>query len=84
MISNDIDHDSTFWGIRFPTITLPFHQSAVDIVEKYLEGGRLAVLQPGLQRLDLTKVLTAVVCKPDGKWIEHIIVFEKPVLTGSS
>ena len=71
MITDNIDHDGTFWGIRFPVVTLSFYQSKIDIVKEYLEGSRLAVLKPGLQRPYLTEILTSVVCEPDGKLIEH-------------
>jgi hypothetical protein len=61
MISDDIDHEGAFWGIGFPVRAFSFNQSAVDIVEKYLEGGGFAILNARLQGFDLALVLPAVI-----------------------
>jgi hypothetical protein len=71
MVTDDIDHDGAFWGIGFPVRSLSFDQPAVDIVEEYLEGSGFAILNAGLQGLDLAIVLPAVVTERDWKVIEH-------------
>jgi hypothetical protein len=79
MVTDNIDHEGAFWGIGFPVRAFSFNQSAVDIVEKYLEGSRLAILNAGLQRLDLALVLPAVIAERNRKSIEHKTGF--PLLT---
>lgn len=59
-VANNIYHDRTFWGIRFPVFTSPFHLAAVDIVKKHLESRRNPVLKPAQQWFDLAIVMLAV------------------------
>jgi len=74
-VANDIYHDRTFWGIRFPVYTSSFHQAAIGIVKKYLEGCGNPVLKVALQGFNLAVVVLAVVIEVDGKSVEHTIVF---------
>ena len=70
-ISNNVYHDRTFWGIRFPVFAAPFHQTAIDIVKKHLEGRGDPVLKPTQQRFDLAIIVLAVIIEIDRKSVEH-------------
>jgi len=77
VITDDVHHDRASWGIRFPVGALSFDEAAVDIVEDDLEGGGDAMLDAGLQGLDLAAVLFAVVAELDGEFVEHAIEFRE-------
>jgi hypothetical protein len=74
-VSNNVYHDRTFWGIRFPVFTTSFHQTAIDIVKKYLEGRRDPVLQAPQQGFDLTVIMLAIVIEVDRKSVKHKVGF---------
>src|SRR5258708_7203893 len=76
MVTDDVDHDGAFWGIRLPVRSFSFVQSIIYIVQDYLEGGRHPVLKAGLQGPDLAPVLLAVIGKTDREFIKHTIGFE--------
>ena len=71
MIPDYVHHDRTFWGIGFPIGSSPADETAIYIIKDDLEGSRNAVLQTGLEGLDLAVIADAVVDKLDGKSIEH-------------
>jgi hypothetical protein len=71
MISDNVDHDRTFWGIGFPVGPPSPDISTIGVVQDDLEGRRDAVLDTGLEGLDLAVIADAVVCKLDRKFIEH-------------
>ena len=75
LIADAVDHDGTFWGIRFPVGAPSFDRPIVNIIKKYLEGSGHMVLHAGLERLDLAMVLPAVVIEADRELIEHTIGF---------
>jgi hypothetical protein len=75
VVTDGVDHDGAFWGIRHPVRSFSFDQSIIYIVQDYLEGGGHPVLNAGLQGLDLTPVLLAVVGKTDREFIKHTIGF---------
>jgi hypothetical protein len=77
VIADDVDHDRASWGIRFPLGAASFDLAAVDVIEYDLEGGGDAMLDAGLQGLDLAAVLFAVVAELDGEFVEHTIEFRK-------
>ena len=70
-ISNNVYHDRTFWGIRFPVFAASFHQTAIDIVKKHLESRRDPVLKPTQQWLDLAIIMLAVIIEVDWKSVKH-------------
>ena len=71
MVTNFVHHDRDFWGIRFPVRTSSFHQSIVDIIEKYLKGSRHPVLNASLQWLYLAMVVNTIIIELYGKLVEH-------------
>jgi hypothetical protein len=75
LIADAVDHDGTFWGIRFPIGAPSFDRSIVYIIKKHLEGSGHPVLEASLERLYLAVVLPAVVVKTDRESIEHTIGF---------
>ena len=75
MVADDVHHDRTFWGIRFPVRTPSFDKTAIDMIEEYLEGSGNAMLDTYLQGLDQAVVLNAVEPEVDGEFIKHKIVF---------
>ena len=77
MVSDNVYHDRAFWGIGFPIGSFAPDEAAVGIVEDDLEGRRNAVLKTGLEGFDLAVIPDAVVCKLDGKSIEHKRGFDK-------
>jgi hypothetical protein len=79
MISDDVDHDGTFWGIGFPVGPPSPDISTIGIVQDDLEGRGDAMLDPGLKGFDLAVIADAVVCKLDRKFIEHKKRFSKPI-----
>ena len=74
MVTDDIDHEGAFWGIGFPVRALPFDQSAVDIIEKYLEGSGPPAESARFQRFNLAVVFLSIIVKRNWKFIEHKIV----------
>jgi hypothetical protein len=74
LVANSVNHKGTFWGISFPVNTFPFDETAIDMVEKDLEGRWPSLLKPRLQRLDLAAIIFAVVTEGDWKFIEHTFV----------
>jgi hypothetical protein len=77
VITDDVYHDRASGGIRFPVGAFSFDEAAVDTVEDDLECGGDAMLDAGLQRLDLAAVLFAVVAELDGEFVEHTIEFRE-------
>src|ERR1700754_4194263 len=75
VISNYFHHDRTFWGIRFPVGSFSADQTVVNVVQKYLERSRNAVLKTCVEGLDQPAVALAVVIKIDREFIEHKMRF---------
>jgi hypothetical protein len=74
-VTDDVYHDRTFWGIRFPIRPFSPDKAVVDVIQEYLEGGGDAVLEACLEGLDEATVSFAVVIEVDRKFIEHKIGF---------
>jgi len=74
-ISNNVYHDRTFWGIRFPVFASSFHKTTIDIVKKHLEGRRDSVLKSTQQWFDLAIIMLAVVIEVDRKSVKHKLIF---------
>lgn len=74
-IPNYIHHDRALWGIGFPVIPPPFHQSAICVVKKHLKGRRHPVLKTSLKGLDLTTVMLAVIIEVYRKSVKHTMKF---------
>jgi hypothetical protein len=79
VVTDRVDHDGAFWGIRFPVRSFSFDQTIIYIVQDHLEGGRHPVLKAGLQGPDLAPVLLAVVGKIDREFIKHTIGFREMI-----
>jgi hypothetical protein len=75
MVSDNVDHDGTFWGIGFPVAPPSPDISTIGVVEDDLERRGNAVLDPRGEGFDLAVVADAVVCKLDRKFIEHKMRF---------
>jgi hypothetical protein len=71
VVYDDVNHDGAFWGIRFPIGPFSFYQTTVGVIKHNLKTGGDAVLNAGLEGLDLAAILFAVVVEADGKFIEH-------------
>lgn len=71
MISYDVHHDRAFWGIGFPVGAPSADEATIDVIENDLEGRGNAMLEAGLQGLDLAIIADAIVCELDWKLIEH-------------
>ena len=75
VITDNINHDGTFWGIRFPVLSSSFHQAAINVIEEYLENSRDPVLEAALQGFHLAAVVYAVIVKIDRESVKHKLVF---------
>jgi hypothetical protein len=75
VIPDNFHHERALWGIGFPIGAPPFDQTIIHVVEKYLESRRNAVLDTGVQGLDIATIMLAVVVELDRELIEHKIGF---------
>jgi hypothetical protein len=75
LVTDRIDHEGAFWGIRFPVRSPSFDQPIIHIIQDYLERGGHPVLKAGLQGLDLAAILFSIKGKVYGEFIKHTIGF---------
>jgi hypothetical protein len=75
VITDNVHHDRALWGIRFPIRAPPPDEATVDVVEDDLEGNRDAMLDAGLQGLDLATIVLAFEAEIDREFIEHDLIF---------
>src|SRR5579863_8929852 len=71
MVSDRLHHHRTFWGICFPLSPPPSDQTAIYMIKKNLERNGQPLLQPSVQRLDLTVVLSSVIAEGYRELVEH-------------
>ena len=71
VITDNVNHDGTFWGLRFPVLSSSFHQAAINVIEEHLENSRDPVLKAALQRFDLAVVVYTVIVKIDRESVKH-------------
>jgi hypothetical protein len=84
MITYNVHHDRALWGIRFPVRAPSPDEATVGIVEDDLEGGGNAMLNTGLQGLDLATIVLAFEAEIDGEFIKHDWFFLEFLLKKSS
>lgn len=72
MCADNVEHECTLWGIRFPFAAAASYYAVKKLIEEYLVTDRHPVLNARKLGLDLTAIIPAVKVKTDWEIVEHM------------
>jgi hypothetical protein len=70
-VPDPVSHNCTFWGIGFPSCSLPFDFTAINIVQEYLESGWHFPIVFRPEGLNKAAVVSAIKLEGNGKSVLH-------------